>query len=291
MIKIEIRELFIWKVVIGSILVVLSTEIFSVFDAVNATNIKLFWTLVLLIFIAGAIYFHKKITICFNSIEIKKYFLSFNFFFILLIFLLTFLNTLLYSPNTLDAMAYHLPKVMHWVQNNNINFYPTDDLRQLVLAPFSEFTIMHLYLLTNVDNFSGLVQWYSMFICCISVSLIAKEFGCNYKYQIFTILFCVTLPMGILQSTSTQTDYVTSMWLILIAYFILKYINSGLLIYFFGFGFSLSIGILTKGTVYIFAFPFCIWLGCYVIMNNRKHFIYLFTIWYYKTTYYFLRWC
>ena len=278
MIRIGIRELFIWKVIIASILVVLSTEIFSIFDAINGTNIKLFWTVVLLIFIAGVFYLYKIIAIYLNSLEIKKYFSSFEFFFILLILLLTLLNTLLYSPNTIDAMAYHMPKVMHWVQNSNINFYPTDDLRQLVLAPFSEFVIMHLYLLTNVDNFSGLVQWYSMFICCITVSLIVKEFGCNYKYQIFSVLFCITLPMGILQSTSTQTDYVASMWLSLIAYFILKYINSGLLRHIFGFAFSLGLGILTKGTVYIFAFSFCIWIGLYVITNNRKHFIYLFTV-------------
>jgi len=278
MIKIGIREIFLWKIVIISILVVLSTEILSIFDAINAINIKFFWTVIFIIFIAGIFYLRKIITIYLNLLEVKKHFSRFEFFFILLILILTFSNSLLYSPNTLDAMAYHMPKVMHWVQNNNINFYPTDDLRQLILAPFSEFTIMHLYLLTNVDNFSGLVQWYAMFICCMTVSLIAKEFGCNYNYQIFSVLFCVTLPMGILQSTSTQTDYVASMWLVLIAYFILKYVNSGFLIYIFGFAFSLGIGILTKGSTYIFALPFCIWIGWYVIMKNRKHFMYLFIV-------------
>ena len=73
MIRIGIRELFIWKVIIASILVVLSTEIFSIFDAINGTNIKLFWTVVLLIFIAGVFYLYKIIAIYLNSLEIKKY--------------------------------------------------------------------------------------------------------------------------------------------------------------------------------------------------------------------------
>ena len=274
MIKIGIRELFIWKVVIGSILVVLSTEIFSIFDAINGTNIKLFWTLVLLIFIAGVFYLHKIIAIYLNSLEIKKYFSSFEFFFILLIFLLTLLNTLLYSPNTLDAMGYHMPKVMHWVQNSNINFYPTDDLRQLILAPFSEFVIMHLYLLTNVDNFSGLVQWYSMIVSCVAVTLISKELGCNIKFQIFSALFCATLPMGILQSNSTQTDYVTSMWLSMMIYFLIKYIKLNQLKFLLYFSLALGLGIFTKGTFYIFALPFCCWLGLYILIKNKKHFIY-----------------
>ena len=171
-----------------------------------------------------------------------------------------------------------MTKVMHWAQNSNVNFYPTQDLRQLILAPFAEYVILHLYLLSGTDSFSNLVQWYSMFISCMAVSLIVKEFGCNYKLQIFSILFCTTLPMGILQSSSTQTDYVASMWLIIMVYFLLKYINSGFLKYIFGFACSLAIGILTKGTVYIFAFSFCVWMGTYVILKYRSHFLYLFII-------------
>ena len=120
MIKIQIRELFVWKVIIISILVALSTEILSIFDAINYTNIKIFWVLLLIIFLAGILYLHKKKIIYLKTFEKNGHLLSFIFFFILLILFLTFLNSLLYPPNTSDAMAYHMPKVMHWIQNNNI---------------------------------------------------------------------------------------------------------------------------------------------------------------------------
>lgn len=276
--SLNIRELFIWKVIFFSIFLVLSTEILSFFDNINAINLKFLWSTVLIIFLLGIFYLCKK-RIIFSDISKKKdYILSFEFYFIVLILTLTFINSLLYPPNTLDAMSYHMTKVMHWAQNSNVNFYPTQDLRQLILAPFAEYVILHLYLLSGTDSFSNLVQWYSMFISCMAVSLIVKEFGCNYKLQIFSILFCTTLPMGILQSSSTQTDYVASMWLIIMVYFLLKYINSGFLKYIFGFACSLAIGILTKGTVYIFAFSFCVWMGTYVILKYRSHFLYLFII-------------
>ena len=128
------------------------------------------------------------------------------------------------------------------------------------MAPFSEFIILHLYLFFGSDIFSNFVQWFSMFICIITISLISKELGCDSKYQIFSVLFCSTLPMGILQSTSTQTDYVTAMWLAIMIYFLLKYIRTNASSNLFVFALTLAFGIFTKGTTYIFAFPFCICL-------------------------------
>ena len=130
-------------------------------------------------------------------------------------------------------MTYHMTKVMNWIQNENLNFYPTNDIRELILAPFSEYIILHLYLLLGGDYLANLAQWYSMFVSCLGVSLIAKELNCNTKYQTLSALFCATVPMGIMQSTSTQTDYVTSMWIVLMVYFLLKFIRQNRFLYYF----------------------------------------------------------
>jgi 4-amino-4-deoxy-L-arabinose transferase-like glycosyltransferase len=276
--KINIRDFFILKTLIFGFLIVLFTEIFSFFKIVNSFSIKSLWILIILLFFFFILYLFKNIRLNNNFFKKKFHSLNFEIIFILLIFFLTFLNSLLYPPNTLDAMSYHMTRVVQWMQNSNVNFYPTNDFRELVMGPFSEFVILHLYLLSDGDYFSNLVQWYSMIISCLTASLIAKEFGCNYKFQIFSALFCATLPMGIMQSTSTQTDYVATMWIVITVYLILKYINSRLPKYIFLLSISLGLGILTKGTVYLFAFPFCIWLGVYVIIKKRKDFIYLLTV-------------
>jgi hypothetical protein len=274
---INIRELFVLKALILGVLITLSTETLSFFKILNSYSIKFFWGLIILLFIIVSIFLKNFF---FKIYHFKKNInlLNFQIIFIFIIFSLTFLNSIVYPPNTIDAMSYHMTRIMHWMQNNNVNIYPTNDFRQLVIGPLSEYFILHLYLFSNGDFLSNLVQWYAMVISCITVSLITKEFGCNYKLQIFSALFCATLPMGIMQSTSTQTDYFATMWIIIMAYFIIKYINFNLPRYIFAFSISLGLGILTKGTVYIFALPFCVWIGINLLTNNRKHFLYLFSI-------------
>lgn len=275
--KLSIREFLIWKIVIISLLIVISTEFLSFFNSINTLNIRIFWAILILVSLSLT-YFLKEKIFFLKEINLLKNNFKFELFFILLILILTFINSLIYPPNTLDAMTYHMPKIMHWIQNSNINFYPTDDLRQLVMAPFSEFVILHIYLIFNSDIFSNLVQWYSMFISVITISLIAKELGSDTKFQIFTILFCLTLPMGILQSTSTQTDYVITMWMVIMVFFLIRYIKFNKTVSLLAFGLTLALAIFTKGTSYIFALSFCIWLGLYVLLKNRNHLKYLFLI-------------
>jgi hypothetical protein len=273
------REYFITTYIYIGVLITISSEILGLFNHINHISIKVTWILFFLLFLY--IFFKKKFLT--RVIHFYKrllwYFLNYKILLaIFFFFILTFITSLIYPPNTLDAMSYHLPKVMHWIQNGSLNFYPTNDIRQLILAPFTELVILHLYLLTGGDSFLNLVQWYAMLVSCTAVSLISRELGCNAKFQVFSILFCVTLPMGILQSNSTQTDYVASSWLLVMIYFMLRYIRLKLVKYLFYFSFSLALGIFTKGTFYVFAFPFCIWLGLNILLKNKKYFFYLLFI-------------
>ena len=271
--RIDFREFIIWNNLFVITLIVLSTEIFSFFNLINQYSIKIFWFIFLLIYL----YFLKRN----NLIKINKEkfdLLNFESIFILTVFILTFIIAIIYPPNTPDAMSYHMTRVMNWIQNANINFYPTNDFRELIMGPLPSILNLHLYLLVNGDYLTNLVQWYSMIISCLTISLISKELGCNLKYQFFSILFCASVPMGILESTSSQTDYVATMWLSLIVYFTLKYINSNSKKYIYGFSIALGLGMLTKATVYFFAFPFCLWLGAYIVLKKKKNWKFFFVI-------------
>ena len=165
------------------------------------------------------------------------------------------------APNHSDSMEYHLSRVMHWIQNGSVAHYPSHNIFQLYQNPWSEFAIAHLQILSHSDRFSGSVQWVSMLGSMFGTSLIAKELGARRNGQILAGIFAATMPMAVLQGSSTNNDHVVALWMVCFVYFALVTMRQGIRpLPVVCLGASLGLAILTKGTAYIYAFPFCLWL-------------------------------
>ena len=182
--KICSRELFLWIVLIVGIFITLTTEVLSLFNFLNRLSILICW---LILFVFGLVKLHNLSRLNSFNILSKKNISSslifFSFLSLFIILFMTFLTALIYPPNTPDSMSYHMPRVMHWIQNQNVDFYPTSTTRQLYVSPFSEYVILHLQLIVNGDRLANLVQWFSMFGSLIGVSLIARELGGKYFFR------------------------------------------------------------------------------------------------------------
>ncbi|MCW5316314.1 hypothetical protein GTQ43_21590 [Nostoc sp. KVJ3] len=175
-------------------------------------------------------------------------------------------------PNNWDSMDYHMSRVAHWIQNHSIAHYPTDYTPQLYQNPWSEFVILHFQILSGGDYFANLVQWFSMIGCIIGVSLIAKQLRADLRGQVFSAVVTATIPMGILQASSTQNDYVVAFWVVCLAYYLLSTIQtakSDIWTNSFNIGISTGLAILSKGTAYFYVFPFLIWFSFYQIKRLR----------------------
>lgn len=173
-------------------------------------------------------------------------------------------------PNHSDSMEYHMSRVVHWMQNSSVAHYPTPTIFQLYQNPWSEFAIMHFQILSGGDRFANLIQWGSMVGSLVGVSLIARQLGANLRGQILATVICTTIPMGILQASSTNNDYVVAFWMVCFAYFTLLIVNEGASLENTSrLAASLGLAILTKGTAYVYALPFCIWLGLWGLTTLR----------------------
>lgn len=179
------------------------------------------------------------------------------------------------APNTWDSMTYHLARVAHWAQDHSVGPYPTHILRQLHQPPWAEFAILQFQVLTGGDHWANLVQWFAMLGSLVGVSLLAEELGADRRGQWLAAVFAATLPMGILQASSTQNDYVVSFWLVVLAVFAVRAMRRRR----FGpvdigaAGAALGLALLTKGTGYIFAAPLGILLvlGLYRLDGMRAY--------------------
>lgn len=170
--------------------------------------------------------------------------------------LMTLVTALLAPPNTCDSLAYHLARVAQWMQNQSLAPYPAGDGRQIFLQPWAEYAILQLTLLAGDDRWANLVQWAAACLCCLGVSGIARELGATPRAQTYAAALCASLPMLLLQASSTQNDCVEALWMVCLVYFCLRLRSE--------FGWrewglaSLAAGLawLTKGTGYIYSAPF-----------------------------------
>jgi 4-amino-4-deoxy-L-arabinose transferase-like glycosyltransferase len=153
-------------------------------------------------------------------------------------------------PNQWDAMVYHLSRVDHWIQNRGIGFYPTHIIRQLFNPPGAEYAIVHLRLLGGDDRWSNAPQWLAMVGSLVGVSGIARRLGAAGRGQLFAVLLAATLPMGILQASGTQNDYVTAFWLVVLADAVLAPPSRWRT---FQMGAGMGLALLSKGTAILFA--------------------------------------
>jgi hypothetical protein len=171
------------------------------------------------------------------------------------------------STDTWDSLTYHMPRVLHWIQNGSLDFYPTHILRQLHQNPWAEYAVLHAQLLSGGDRFANAVQWLAMAGACIGVSLLAKKLGANTRGQSLAAFAAATLPMGLMQATSTMTDYTAAFWLVTAAYFLLRLEDEPRAGTALTAGGALGLALLTKATNYLFVFPFLIWAA--VVLLRR----------------------
>jgi hypothetical protein len=166
-------------------------------------------------------------------------------------------------PNTWDSMEYHMPQIMHWIQNGSVSFYPTAIRRQNILSPGAEYGVMHLQLLSGDDRFANFVEWFAMLGSLAATSLIARQLGAPVTGQLLAAVFAVTIPMGIMQASSTQTDYVAAFWFACFVYYFLRLREANAFCWPFLLGLSASLGlaVFAKATIYIFGPVFLLWLA------------------------------
>jgi hypothetical protein len=188
--------------------------------------------------------------------------------------LVTFIVALLTPPQTWDSLSYHLSRVAHWAQNQSISHYISGIERQNSMSPGAEWLVLNMYVLTQGDRFANFPQWFAMIGSLLGVGWIAGQLSKGKYAPWIAAAFAATLPIGIVESSSTATDYVATLWVVILAVETVLYShtrdNRSVLFS----SLAAGLAILTKPIVVPYILPFAIWIGFSLLRHSRPKVIF-----------------
>jgi len=246
--------------VVGGVLLVALTEALSLLHGLTTSSVALIWLTGAVI---GTVYLWRRrasVTVVNCPRDAIDRMLVAN---VVLLVLVLALVALFVPPNTWDSMAYHVARIAHWAQQGSIAHYETTIPRQLYQPPGASFVTLHLYLLARGDRWLNLVQWFSMIGSLFGVAALAGLFGAGPRARVLAMVAAATIPIGLLESTTTQNDYVEALWLVCLA--VLVVARQGPVIV----GLALGRAVLAKGTGYLFAAPMIAWWCAEAMVRKR----------------------
>jgi len=271
----NIRESFILSLISNGIVVFFYNEIFSFFNALNATSAFVFWLLEVLGTASLLAYWNNSGKISFSklqslksAVQLKGLGRSNRIIAVtaLIVFILPLFFLAVYAPaNNFDAHSYHLNRILFWITNGNLDHFPTQHIQQLYLNVFAEYLVLDSVLLSGSDTYAGLIQFGAFLGSLCGISLLAKRIGIKADGQILAAIFLLTLPIGIFESTSTQVDYVACFFFITFVYFGFDLLENKSALTLFAFLISLSFGGFSKYTVFIFGIPFTLYFAIRIL--------------------------
>jgi hypothetical protein len=171
-------------------------------------------------------------------------------------------------PNNFDSMTYHLPRIEHWLQNRSLNYYPTSIDRQLDLNPFAEELILALRSIVDAYPLANMIQWLSFAGCIMVIGAICRQLGGSRKAQTLAHALGATLPIAILEASSTQNDLVVAFFSVACIYFVLRIQQQRIYEYSLP---AIVAGVLsfhTKGTAAIYLCGFLVVFGALILRSR-----------------------
>lgn len=252
--------------------VAISTEILSAFHWIDFPHVLGVW---LLLCLGGvlAVAFRKNprfsLKETFHEITPVAAFLLGAIVFVLAATLAT---ALLYPPNNWDSMTYHMARVPNWIVDRSVSFYATEIGRQNYPAPLAEFAILHLQLLSGSDLFANLVQWVCFVASVALGALIVAELSLNRRAQLMSAAIIATIPMAILQASSTQNDLVVTSFVLAFAFFMLRLGKEFRIDNLLFASLSFGLALLSKGTAYVYCAALGLALAVPILFHARSNF-------------------
>lgn len=248
--------------------VFVSTEILSLFKILAAFPMFVVWIVFICVNLVY-IFRREKSIIKFHYNDSIKQIVKNPWLYYFLWGTIMIVMAYLTPPYNQDSMAYHLPRVMHWVQSRSLSHFSCHYGLQVTAPVFGEYLTLHNFILSGYsDKFLCLMQCFAMLLNGVLIAQISRMLGCNRKWIITSVVVFISLPIVYGEALNTQVDLILSVIILSFVVFIL-YISQNRLTVLWDssfkkivicLGITAGLAFLTKYTAAFILLPFCIWL-------------------------------
>lgn len=250
-------------ILIFSVILVFVTEGLSLLKCLNLTAVLLTWSgisMLLMFFLVkdrkGSFNVFKNLKSRLSSYhKALRIYEKLLLWFTLVGLLVLLFQGIIYPPNNWDCLTYHMSRIMFWLGNGSVEHFPTHILRHLYQPPFSEYFILHINLINGNDYLSDSVQWLFLVMSVFALWGVLDFFQVSGFHKLLAAFLLITIPSVELQSSSAKNDIVCGFFVIAVLYYCLKSYYQTTLRNFMFLGISIGLGMLTKGTAYLFLVP------------------------------------
>lgn len=212
---------FVWSV----------TETLSIFKIWTRTAVIVSWLLLLVVLLyvcyrkdyidSIKTLLRKHTFFSKTGSEYRKWFIWFWIYFGFIIIL-----GILSSQYNMDSMVYHLPRIMHWIQNRSVGHFAPGIEFQVRYPCLTEYLVAQIYLFSSNDRLANLVQTFAYLGSSVMVFGISRKIGASVKASFAASCIYLMIPMALVQAFTTQTDNVAGFFLVVFVVNILEFIQA-----------------------------------------------------------------
>jgi hypothetical protein len=156
------------------------------------------------------------------------------------------------APSNWDSLAYHLPRIAYFLQNNNASSFESNYWAQVVHPKNSSFLFLFTFLVTGRnENLIQFVQYVSYLASVVSIYGISRKLEHTRVQSIFSAMIGGLLTEWLMEATTTQNDLIITAFIGTSVFFLLVFNKTRNKKHLFLFFMSLSLAIGTKSSAFL----------------------------------------
>lgn len=177
---------------------------------------------------------------------------------------------LIAPPGNWESMASGMMRTAMWLQQGSVAAYATPYVAQISQPPLVSYQIAHLMILADGDRFANVSEWLALAGCSLAASLVARELKQGPRVQLLAAVVAATLPMGLLQGSSTQGNLLAAYWVLCFVLLLAQHLRSPARWRLICCGFAGGFALLAASTAFIVLPVAAVVLGLYGGVARRQ---------------------